>query len=165
MNNNISNVAGYIYKLIDDEYYVYVHLRNSKISHGNNIAAPGGKIEKNDKLPINALVREFKEECGIITSTNNWKEFLQLNKTVMYCKDYTNKKLKFIDKTPSHNFEVEDIKKLKEKFNNDSYLIESKYNHAWIELKSLKEWLEKNQNIFYRPIQVLYYKLYIQKHI
>lgn len=35
----------------------------------------GGKIEEFDKQPVNAMVREFKEETGKETTENDWKSF------------------------------------------------------------------------------------------
>lgn len=34
----------------------------------------GGKIERYDDNPIDAMVREFKEECGIETSKDDWDQ-------------------------------------------------------------------------------------------
>lgn len=164
--NNIKNVAGYLYMKHNDKFYVYMHLRGKKLMYSYNIGAPGGQLEETDEEPLDGLLRELKEEAGIITSNKNWKLFLELNDTAMFCKDMTNKKIKFTNIEPSHRWEVASINKLKKLFMDNTAIIESKYNHAWIELDKLKLWLENNQkNVFYRPIQVLYYKLYISKKI
>lgn len=35
----------------------------------------GGKIETYDGLPVNAMVREFVEETGLVTSPEQWQQF------------------------------------------------------------------------------------------
>lgn len=42
----------------------------------------GGSIEENE-TPVDAMVREFKEECGIETEWNDWQEY-----AVMHGKDW-----------------------------------------------------------------------------
>lgn len=39
----------------------------------------GGKVETFDENEDAAMVREFKEETGIVTLTNEWTKFTQLN--------------------------------------------------------------------------------------
>lgn len=38
----------------------------------------GGKIEKNE-LPIDAMIREFKEETGVITNKTDWKKCIVMD--------------------------------------------------------------------------------------
>jgi 8-oxo-dGTP diphosphatase len=35
----------------------------------------GGKIESFDTNPLSAMIREFKEETGLVTTDNQWKQF------------------------------------------------------------------------------------------
>ncbi len=43
----------------------------------------GGKIEK-DELPIDAMVREFEEETGVVSSSDEWQLFATVHKTDTY---------------------------------------------------------------------------------
>jgi 8-oxo-dGTP diphosphatase len=47
----------------------------------------GGKIELLDSLPVNAMVREFKEETGVDTTEDTWYQFLKLEGSfgTMFC--------------------------------------------------------------------------------
>lgn len=38
----------------------------------------GGKVEGSEH-PLAAMIREFKEECGISTDVHHWKQFLEMN--------------------------------------------------------------------------------------
>lgn len=46
----------------------------------------GGHIEKNEE-PISAMVREFEEECGVVTKPSDWEQFaiMKGNDWICYC--------------------------------------------------------------------------------
>jgi 8-oxo-dGTP diphosphatase len=76
----------------------------------------GGKIEKNE-LPINAMIREFKEETGIKTNTDIWSLFLIMAgsewKVYTFCSVGNIKQAKSITSEKIEIFSLNDISTFK----------------------------------------------------
>lgn len=55
----------------------------------------GGKYELSDEHPINAMIREAKEEAGVSTNTNDWTQFAELSGSdfIVYCYRLTDSKI------------------------------------------------------------------------
>ena len=66
----------------EPEVTVLLTLRTSHLSsHGGQIAFPGGKVDEEDKTPVDAALREAEEEVGLPRSLATPLSLLDLHKT------------------------------------------------------------------------------------
>jgi 8-oxo-dGTP diphosphatase len=69
--DNLENVIHVVGCFVEHDGKILFLKRNSKKYGGDTWGAPGGKVDKEDGTPENALVREVFEETGIVISKEN----------------------------------------------------------------------------------------------
>lgn len=78
-------ITEYVVGFLHDDYNVVLIEKNRPVWQAGFFNGVGGHIEEYDKLPHNAMVREFEEETGVLVP--KWDHFLTLEGTRarVYC--------------------------------------------------------------------------------
>lgn len=68
----LNAVLGFLFD--DQRQQVVLLIRNSPVVQKGKLNGVGGKIETGER-PIDAMVREFREEAGVDTEPSHWQQF------------------------------------------------------------------------------------------
>lgn len=105
----------------------------------------GGKIESFDLSPAHALTREFKEEAGIQTSENQWKEYATVESDIFHVTCFWTILDNFDSYQSITDEEISDV--------SITYLFNSQFNNCLSNLSWLICMaLEKNDNTIYSKV-------------
>lgn len=77
MKNFIQYVVGFAF--YGDS--VLLIRKNRPVKQAGLLNGIGGKVEETELLYVDAMVREFKEECGLDVPAKDWRQFAMLGDT------------------------------------------------------------------------------------
>ena len=142
MDTTIYYVVGFLFS--EDRTKVALITKNKPEWQKGLLNGVGGKIEQNEKA-IDAMVREFQEETGVLLDTKDWRQYLWLSKLnkwhITIYKSFNNK-IFDVKTTTSEEIAIYNI--------SDLLTLKTISNIPWLIYMALDENFDGMGNLYYR---------------